>query len=64
MQPWAELEPQLLRLVGFLEKGDREGAVLVLKGLVPEFEPAANTAQTADVRALQSRVLKEVASGS
>ena len=64
MQPWAELEPQLLRLVGFLEKGDREGAVLVLTGLVPEFEPAANTAQSADVRALQSRVLREVASGS
>jgi FlaA1/EpsC-like NDP-sugar epimerase len=63
MLPWPVLEPQLRDLVALLNEGDTERAIQALQALVPEFR-TSESEPGPHVRALQSRVLKEVASGS
>jgi FlaA1/EpsC-like NDP-sugar epimerase len=63
MLPWPVLEPQLRDLVALLNEGDTERAIQALQALVPEFR-TSESEPGPHVRALRSRVLKEVASGS
>jgi hypothetical protein len=48
--------------MSLLDEGDTERAIEALRALVPEFRSA--DCAGADVHALQSRILKEVAGGS
>ena len=63
MVPWPALEAQLRMLVGFLEEADSQAAIAMLRELVPEFRASVDEEKPgiADVRDLQSRVLREVA---
>jgi FlaA1/EpsC-like NDP-sugar epimerase len=62
MLPWSALEAQLERLVEFLKDADTDAAIAKLRELVPEFRsPIDETSLAgADVRELQSRVLRQV----
>jgi FlaA1/EpsC-like NDP-sugar epimerase len=66
MVPWAALEAQLRMLVGFLEDADTHEAIAKLRDLVPEFRSPVHETRpvTADVRELQSRVVREVLGGA
>jgi FlaA1/EpsC-like NDP-sugar epimerase len=37
---WAELEPRLEALRGYIDTGDRSNAIMLLRELVPEYQPA------------------------
>ncbi|HZC37315.1 MAG TPA: nucleoside-diphosphate sugar epimerase/dehydratase [Sphingomicrobium sp.] len=66
MLPWCALEAQLESLVGFLKDAAADAAIAKLRELVPEFRsPIDETSLAgADVRELQSRVVREVLGGA
>ncbi len=66
MLSWPALETQLHKLTDALKDADSEAAISMLRELVPEFRSPVDETRlaTADVRELQSRVIRSVVGGA